>query len=153
MPMEFACRGRPAADQDGDGSIHYPYPGPPLPHDAGDAMLVIRDALLLQLQKDRLRQEIIMAELAKLESAMALRSAARHDGQNIVPMWMGSMIRRKRMESMGVCNRSLGSLPVKTDSVYARGPVVPMASQRRRMKHSMRRNFRNPMSPRRRHLH
>ncbi|PAN12487.1 hypothetical protein PAHAL_2G268500 [Panicum hallii] len=41
-------------------------------------MLVIRDALLLQLQKDRLRQEIIMAELAKLESAMALRSAARH---------------------------------------------------------------------------
>ena len=40
-------------------------------------MLVIRDALLLQLQKDRLRQEIIMAELANLESAMALRSAAR----------------------------------------------------------------------------
>jgi len=40
-------------------------------------MLVIRDALLLQLQKDRLRQDIIMAELANLESAMALRSAAR----------------------------------------------------------------------------
>ena len=40
-------------------------------------MLVIRDALLLQLQKDRLRQDIIMAELANLESDMALRSAAR----------------------------------------------------------------------------
>ena len=38
-------------------------------------MLVIRDALLSQLQKDRLRQEIIMAELARIERAMALRSA------------------------------------------------------------------------------
>nr|CAB3453407.1 unnamed protein product [Digitaria exilis] len=38
-------------------------------------MLVIRDALLSQLQNDRLRQEIIMAELAKIERAMALRSA------------------------------------------------------------------------------
>jgi len=40
--------------------------------DAGDQ---IRDALLSQLQKDRLRQEIIMAELARIERAMALRSA------------------------------------------------------------------------------
>ncbi|CAL5074270.1 unnamed protein product [Urochloa decumbens] len=74
--MEFACRGRPAADQDGGDSRRFP--DPPPPHDSGDAMLVIRDALLLQLQKDRLRQEIIMAELAKLERAMTLCSAARH---------------------------------------------------------------------------
>lgn len=41
-------------------------------------MLVIRDALLLQLQKDRLRQEVIMTELARIERAMALCSAAHH---------------------------------------------------------------------------
>ncbi|XP_062193562.1 uncharacterized protein LOC133896959 [Phragmites australis] len=46
---------------------------------AGDAMLVIRDALLSQLQNDRLRQEIIMVELGKIERAMALRSAS-HQG-------------------------------------------------------------------------
>jgi hypothetical protein len=45
---------------------------------AGDTMLVIRDALLLQLQRDRLRQQIIMTELARLEHAMALCSPARH---------------------------------------------------------------------------
>jgi hypothetical protein len=38
-------------------------------------MMVIRDALLSQLQKDRLRQEIILAELGKIECALALRSA------------------------------------------------------------------------------
>lgn len=43
---------------------------------AGDSMQVIRDALLSQLQKDRLRQEIILAELAKIERSMALHSAA-----------------------------------------------------------------------------
>lgn len=47
---------------------------------AGDAMQVIRDALLSQLQKDRLRQEIIVAELAKIERAMAMRSAGYHHG-------------------------------------------------------------------------
>ncbi|CAN6195975.1 unnamed protein product [Urochloa humidicola] len=72
--MEFACRGRPAADHDGGDSRSSP--DPPPPHDAGDTMLVIRDALLLQLQKGRLRQEIIMSELAKLERAMTLCSAA-----------------------------------------------------------------------------
>ncbi|KAF8695312.1 hypothetical protein HU200_037539 [Digitaria exilis] len=46
--------------------------------DAGDTMLVIRDALLLQLQKDRLRHEVIMTELARLERAMALCPAAHH---------------------------------------------------------------------------
>ncbi|XP_062193869.1 UBP1-associated proteins 1C-like isoform X2 [Phragmites australis] len=39
-------------------------------------MLVIRDALLSQLQNDRLRQEIIMVELGKIERAMALSSAS-----------------------------------------------------------------------------
>jgi hypothetical protein len=42
---------------------------------AGDSMMVIRDALLSQLQKDRLRQEIILAELGKIECALAMRSA------------------------------------------------------------------------------
>ncbi|WVZ64994.1 hypothetical protein U9M48_014429 [Paspalum notatum var. saurae] len=79
--MEFACRGRPAADEDGDDSRRSR--DPPLPHDfqktgTEDAMLVIRDALLLQLRKDRLRQEIIMAELAKIDCAMALCSGAPH---------------------------------------------------------------------------
>ena len=37
--------------------------------------MVIRDALLSQLQKDRLRQEIILAELGKIECALALGSA------------------------------------------------------------------------------
>ena len=36
---------------------------------------MIRDALLSQLQKDRLRQEIILAELGKIECALALGSA------------------------------------------------------------------------------
>lgn len=50
------------------------FPEPPTPH--GDpSMQVIRDALLSQLQRDRLRQEIIVAELAKIERAMALPSA------------------------------------------------------------------------------
>jgi hypothetical protein len=39
-------------------------------------MQMVRDALLSQLQKDRLRQEIIVEELARIERAMALRSAA-----------------------------------------------------------------------------
>jgi hypothetical protein len=39
-------------------------------------MQMVRDALLSQLQKDRLRQEIIVEELAKIERSMALRSAA-----------------------------------------------------------------------------
>ena len=38
-------------------------------------MLVMRDALLSQLHMARLRQEIIEAELAKIERAMALRAA------------------------------------------------------------------------------
>uniref|UniRef100_A0A0E0B325 C2H2-type domain-containing protein n=1 Tax=Oryza glumipatula TaxID=40148 RepID=A0A0E0B325_9ORYZ len=43
---------------------------------AGDPLAVVRDALLSQLQHDRLRQEIIVAELAKIERAMALRDAS-----------------------------------------------------------------------------
>ncbi|KAM3275531.1 hypothetical protein ACQJBY_044104 [Aegilops geniculata] len=60
--MEFSRRG--------------PAPDDPPPH--GEAMLVMRDALLWQLQKDRLRQEIIMAELAKIERTMALRAVSGH---------------------------------------------------------------------------
>ena len=37
---------------------------------AGYSTLVIRDALQAQLQKDRLRQEIIEAELAKIDRAL-----------------------------------------------------------------------------------
>ncbi|XP_062198587.1 uncharacterized protein LOC133901294 [Phragmites australis] len=71
--MEFASRGPDtAAAADDDGRR---FPEPP-PHE--DAMLVIRDALLSQLQKDRLRQEIIVAELAKIEQAMALCSTPHH---------------------------------------------------------------------------
>ncbi|PUZ70744.1 hypothetical protein GQ55_2G258900 [Panicum hallii var. hallii] len=68
----FAGRGIVAApsDDEGGGSRF------PEPQQHGDSsMLVIRDALLSQLQKDRLRQDIIMAELARIERAMALRSA------------------------------------------------------------------------------
>ncbi|XP_015696617.2 UBP1-associated proteins 1C-like [Oryza brachyantha] len=52
------------------------FAGNPPPHDAGDPMAVVRDALLSQLQHDRLRQEVIVAELAKIERAMALRNAS-----------------------------------------------------------------------------
>lgn len=48
-------------------------------------MLVIRDALLSQLQKDRLRQEIILAELAKIERAMALRAADAERDNPVAP--------------------------------------------------------------------
>jgi len=71
--MESARRGRPAtvgASVDDDSSRS---PDPMLPH--GDSLLVIRDALLSQLQKDRLRQEIILVELGKIECALALGSA------------------------------------------------------------------------------
>ncbi|XP_047049823.1 uncharacterized protein LOC124654895 isoform X1 [Lolium rigidum] len=69
--MEFSRRG-PATDGVADG---HRCPDPP-PH--GDAMLVMRDALLWQLHKDRLRQEIIVGELAKIERTVALRAASGH---------------------------------------------------------------------------
>ncbi|XP_066394322.1 uncharacterized protein [Miscanthus floridulus] len=69
--MEFARRGRgDDGVDDGNLFIHLPPPH--------DPMLVIREALLSQLQKDRLRQEIIQAELAKIEHAMVLRNGSRH---------------------------------------------------------------------------
>ncbi|KAL6655570.1 hypothetical protein ACP70R_006396 [Stipagrostis hirtigluma subsp. patula] len=76
--MEFAGRGSSssAAAAFGDGGRRFPDPPP----QHGDEMTVIRDALLSQLQKDRLRHEIIVAELAKIERDMALRSAAHHGG-------------------------------------------------------------------------
>uniref|UniRef100_A0A0E0M1C6 C2H2-type domain-containing protein n=1 Tax=Oryza punctata TaxID=4537 RepID=A0A0E0M1C6_ORYPU len=42
----------------------------------GDSLMVVRDALLSQLQQDRLRKDIIVAELAMIERAMALRVAS-----------------------------------------------------------------------------
>ncbi|KAL6655567.1 hypothetical protein ACP70R_006393 [Stipagrostis hirtigluma subsp. patula] len=72
--MEFAGRDSSSAAEAGDDRRRFPEP----PSQHGDAMLVIRDALLTQLQKDRLRQEIIVAELAKIERAMALSSAFNH---------------------------------------------------------------------------
>ncbi|KAK3133354.1 hypothetical protein QOZ80_6AG0535480 [Eleusine coracana subsp. coracana] len=77
--MEFARRGPATADDD-EGVLEegrrFLNPPPLPPH--GDAMLVIRDALLLQLQQDRLRQEIIVAELAKIDRTMALSSTSCH---------------------------------------------------------------------------
>uniref|UniRef100_A0ACD5YF55 Uncharacterized protein n=1 Tax=Avena sativa TaxID=4498 RepID=A0ACD5YF55_AVESA len=69
--MEFSRRG-PAT---GSAADSHRCPDPP-PH--GDTMLVMRDALLWQLHKDRLRQEIIVAELGKIERAMALRATSAH---------------------------------------------------------------------------
>ncbi|CAN6174361.1 unnamed protein product [Urochloa humidicola] len=72
--MEFARRGR--SDEDVDDGHRFLHFNPPPPH--VDPMLVIRDALLSQLQKDRLRQEIILTELDRIERAMVLRNNARH---------------------------------------------------------------------------
>uniref|UniRef100_A0A0A8YXS2 Matrin-type domain-containing protein n=1 Tax=Arundo donax TaxID=35708 RepID=A0A0A8YXS2_ARUDO len=70
--MEFARRG-PAVEEDVDYGRCFP--DHPPPH--GDTMPVIRDVLLSQLQMDL--QEIIMAEIAKIDRAKALRSASLHD--------------------------------------------------------------------------
>ncbi|TVU03983.1 hypothetical protein EJB05_50464 [Eragrostis curvula] len=74
--MEFAHRSATAsaAGVVDNGRRIPDTPFPPPMH--GDSMQTIRDALLSQLQKDRLRQEIVVAELSKIECAMALRSAA-----------------------------------------------------------------------------
>ncbi|KAJ1289712.1 hypothetical protein BS78_02G185500 [Paspalum vaginatum] len=69
----FAGRGPAPAACDGD--CGFPEAPPTQYGDSSSSMLVIRDALLSQLHMDRLRQEIIEAELAKIERAMALRSA------------------------------------------------------------------------------
>ncbi|CAN6204486.1 unnamed protein product [Urochloa humidicola] len=69
--MEFARRGQAAAaDDDGDASDGRRFRDPP---SNAYSALVIRDALQEQLQKDRLRQEIIEAELARIDRAMALQ--------------------------------------------------------------------------------
>ncbi|CAM0951408.1 unnamed protein product [Alopecurus aequalis] len=83
--MEFSRRG-PATD--GAAGSHHCLDPPP--HD--DEMLVMRDALLWQLHKDRLRQEIIVAELTKIECAMALHAAS---GNRTMPMPWDSMPQRK----------------------------------------------------------
>ncbi|CAL5074272.1 unnamed protein product [Urochloa decumbens] len=87
--MEFARRGpATAAAADGDAGDGRRFGDPPsdvmicfvltvknfTTHVcAAYSALVIRDALQAQLQKDRLRQEIIEAELAKIDRAMALQ--------------------------------------------------------------------------------
>ncbi|KAG0543747.1 hypothetical protein BDA96_02G215600 [Sorghum bicolor] len=84
----FAGRGPAAAACGDDGGGDRRFPEPPTRHaraEDSSAMLVIRDALLSQLQKDRLRQEIILAELAKIERAMALRSADAERANPVAP--------------------------------------------------------------------
>ncbi|XBI81459.1 hypothetical protein VPH35_090358 [Triticum aestivum] len=71
-PMEFSRRG-PATDDAGDG---HRFPDPPSHGEEEEPTTVMRDALLSQLHMDRLRQEIIVAELAKMERANALRAVA-----------------------------------------------------------------------------
>ncbi|KAF0911410.1 hypothetical protein E2562_008289 [Oryza meyeriana var. granulata] len=70
--MEFANRSPAAAADDGVAGGRL-FPDAPL---HGDTMVVVRDALLSQLQQDRLPQEVIVAEPAKIERAMALRDAS-----------------------------------------------------------------------------
>ncbi|KAL6655572.1 hypothetical protein ACP70R_006398 [Stipagrostis hirtigluma subsp. patula] len=72
--MEFPGHGSSPASAAADDGRRFPE----LPPRHGDAMLAIRDALRAQLQSGRLRQEIIVAELARIERAMALRSASHH---------------------------------------------------------------------------
>ncbi|RLN33928.1 uncharacterized protein C2845_PM03G34870 [Panicum miliaceum] len=66
--MEFARRGPATAAADGDVSDGRRRSRDP--PSQGYSTLVIRDALQAQLQKDRLRQEIIEAELAKIDRAL-----------------------------------------------------------------------------------
>ncbi|KAM0866856.1 hypothetical protein ACQ4PT_042368 [Festuca glaucescens] len=85
--MEFSRRG-PATGGAGDG---HRFPDPPPAHGEREPMLVMRDALLSQLHMALLRQEIIEAELAKIERAMALRVATGGQTQTTpMPMpWHG----------------------------------------------------------------
>lgn len=84
----FAGRGPTAAARGDEGGGYRRFPDPPTHHaraEEDSSMLVIRDALLSQLQKDRLRQEIILAELAKIERAMALRAADAEGANPVAP--------------------------------------------------------------------
>nr|CAB3453408.1 unnamed protein product [Digitaria exilis] len=71
--MEFTRRGRATAVADGDVSDGRRFLDP-APH--GYSALVIREALQAQLEKERLRQEILEAKLAEIDRAMALRPAS-----------------------------------------------------------------------------
>jgi hypothetical protein len=70
-------------------------------------MLVIRDALLSQLQKDRLRQEIILAELAKIEHAMVLHNDSRHGISTDDVEWTKPVPFTFREESIPHCRWSV----------------------------------------------
>ncbi|CAM0951414.1 unnamed protein product [Alopecurus aequalis] len=85
--MEFSRRG-PATGGAGDDRRRFP--DPPA-HGEREPMLVMRDALLSQLHMACLRQEIIEADLAKIERAMVLRDATGgHQTPTPMPMpWQG----------------------------------------------------------------
>ncbi|CAL5081492.1 unnamed protein product [Urochloa decumbens] len=102
--MEFARRGRSDGDVDDDHRFLHFNPSPP----HVDPMLVIREALLSQLQKDRLRQEIILAELAKIEHAMVLRNNARHGIATDDVEWAEPIPFTFREESAAHCQWSVG---------------------------------------------
>ncbi|CAL5074271.1 unnamed protein product [Urochloa decumbens] len=101
--MEFACRGR--SDEGVDDGHRFLHFNPPPPH--VDPMLVIRDALLSQLQKDRLRQEIILAELARIERAVVLRNNARHGTATDDVEWAEKVPFTFREESTPRCRWSV----------------------------------------------
>uniref|UniRef100_A0A0D9XDU5 Uncharacterized protein n=1 Tax=Leersia perrieri TaxID=77586 RepID=A0A0D9XDU5_9ORYZ len=61
-------------------------------------MVVVRDALLSQLQQDRLRQEIIAAELAKIERAIALRNASPSPTLTPTPMTYAAAVKTAAKE-------------------------------------------------------
>ncbi|RLM86665.1 hypothetical protein C2845_PM04G12830 [Panicum miliaceum] len=87
--MEFARRGRSDGDiDDGHRFLHFNAvltikDSTMFVPRAVDPMLVIRNALLSQLQKDRLRQDIFLAELAKIERAMVLRNDSRQENAKL----------------------------------------------------------------------
>ncbi|XP_024317943.1 uncharacterized protein LOC112271918 isoform X2 [Brachypodium distachyon] len=76
--MEFSLRG-PATGDD------HRFPDPP-PHGEQEPKLVMRDALLSQLHMACLRREIIEAELAEIERAVALRAATGGHQAQTTPM-------------------------------------------------------------------
>jgi hypothetical protein len=80
----IAGRDRETASCGDEGGRYRRFPDP-RGHEAlaeDSSMLVIRDALLSLLQKDRLRQEIILAELDKIERDIALHSSTDVDRAN-----------------------------------------------------------------------
>ncbi|CAD6224954.1 unnamed protein product [Miscanthus lutarioriparius] len=78
-------------------------------------MLVIRDALLSQLQKDQLRQEIILAELAKIERAMALRAADAERASQVAPFFSFLEETPHSREAVGRADHGIVAADVEND--------------------------------------